>query len=264
VPDIGGKGRRLAWWLVWAYPPRFRQDVGLGLVDAIEDRMEARRAAGASGAGVWGPAILDTIRNAPAEWIRTALDASAHPSARSAHAGWISGERTMVDKLLQDIRFALRLWRRKPGFAFVAIVTLALGVGANTAMFSIVNAVLLRPLPYADADRLVSVFTRVPNFRQGLLSYKEYEEIRRQSASIESIGLYLGQSVNLTGNEEPQRLVGSFVSGSFFDTLGLKAERGRLFTDAESAPGTVAPVVVLSHQLWRQRFNQSPAPSGPR
>jgi putative ABC transport system permease protein len=168
----------------------------------------------------------------------------------------------MVDKLLQDIRFALRLWRRKPGFAFVAIVTLALGVGANTAMFSIVNAVLLRPLPYADADRLVSVFTRVPNFRQGLLSYKEYEEIRRQSASIESIGLYLGQSVNLTGNEEPQRLVGSFVSGSFFDTLGLKAERGRLFTDAESAPGTVAPVVVLSHQLWRQRFNQSPGAIG--
>jgi putative ABC transport system permease protein len=168
----------------------------------------------------------------------------------------------MMDKLLQDIRFALRLWRRKPGFAFVAIFTLALGVGANTAMFSIVNAVLLRPLPYDHADRLMAVFARVPNFRQGLLSYKEYEEIRGQSASIESIGLYLGQSVNLTGVEEPQRLVGSFVSGSFFNTLGLKAERGRLFTDDESAPGKVAPVVVLSHQLWRQRFNQSPGAIG--
>ena len=259
MPDVSGKaGRRLAWWLVWAYPPRFRQDVGLGLVDAIEDRMDARRTAGASGIGVWGPAIVDTIRNAPAEWVRAALDAPARPPAR----GWLPGERTMMDKLLQDIRFALRLWRRKPGFAFVAIFTLALGVGANTAMFSIVNAVLLRPLPYAHADRLVAVFSRVPNFRQGLLSYKEYEEIRRQSTSIESIALHLGQSVNLTGVEEPQRLVGSFVTASFFDTLGLKAERGRLFTDAESAPGKAAPVVVLSHQLWRQRFNQSPGAIG--
>src|SRR5438128_4732376 len=120
-----------------------------------------------------------------------------------------------------------------PGFALVGILTLALGVGANTAMFSIVNAVLLRPLAYPDSDRLVSVWTRAGG-RQGLLSYKEYEEIRRQSASIESIALHLGQSVNLTGVDEPQRLVGSFVSGSFFDTLGLKAQRGRLFTDAES------------------------------
>ena len=168
----------------------------------------------------------------------------------------------MMDRLMPDIRYALRLWRRRPGFALVAILTLALGVGANTAMFSIVNAVLLRPLPYAHADRLVSVFTRVPHFRQGLLSYHEYEEIRRQSASIESIALHLGQSVNLTGVDEPQRLVGSFVTASFFDTLGLKAERGRLFTDAESAPGTVAPVVVLSHRLWRQRFNQSPGAIG--
>jgi putative ABC transport system permease protein len=251
--------RRLAWWLVRAYPPRFRQDVGLGLVDAIQDRMDARRAAGASRAGVWLPAVLDTMRNAPAEWIRTALE--ARPRARQTVPP--PGGRTMMDTLLQDVRYALRLWRRKPGFAFVAIFTLALGVGANTAMFSIVNAVLLRPLPYPDSDRLVSVFTRVaPATRQGLLSYKEYEEIRRQSQSIESLGLFLGQSVNLTGVDEPQRLVGSFVSRSFFDTLGLRAEIGRLFTEEESAPGTVAPVVVLTHDLWRERFHESPTALG--
>jgi predicted permease len=149
-------------------------------------------------------------------------------------------------------------------FAFVAILTLALGVGANTAMFSIVNAVLLRPLPYPDADRLVSVFTKPEssNFRQGLLSYQEYEEIGRQSGTVESIGLYLGQSVNLTGSNEPQRLVGTFVTGTFFDVLGLKAERGRLFSEEDSAPGTVKPVVVLSHQLWRQRFNEDSAAIG--
>ena len=170
----------------------------------------------------------------------------------------------MIDKLMQDVRYALRLWRRRPMFAFVAILTLALGVGANTAMFSIVNAVLLRPLPYPDADRLVSVFTKPEssNFRQGLLSYQEYEEIARQSGTVESIGLYLGQSVNLTGSNEPQRLVGTFVTGTFFDVLGLKAERGRLFSEEDSAPGTVKPVVVLSHQLWRQRFNEDSAAIG--
>src|SRR4029077_2620393 len=173
------------------------------------------------------------------------------------------GERTVIDKLVQDVRYALRLWRRRPGFAAVAILTLALGVGANTAMFSIVNAVLLRPLPYADADRLVSVFTKSSSFRQGLLSYKEYEEIRRQSGTIESIGLFLPQSVNLTGANEPQRLTGNFVSGSFFDVLGLKAERGRLFSEEESAPGTVKPVLVLSHQLWRQRYNEDASAIGP-
>ncbi len=161
----------------------------------------------------------------------------------------------MNDKLFQDVKYAFRLWRRRPAFAAVAILTLALGVGANTAMFSIVNAVLLRPLPYANADRLVSVYTKNPNYRQGLLSYLEYEEIRRQSKSLEGLGLFLGQSVNITGSSEPQRLVGTFASGSFFDVLGLKAERGRLFSEEDSAPGSVKPVVVLSHQLWHQRYN---------
>jgi putative ABC transport system permease protein len=168
----------------------------------------------------------------------------------------------MLDKVQQDVRYAFRLWRRRPGFALVAVLTLAIGIGANTAMFSIVNAVLVRPLPYPGADRLVSIWGRTEAFPRGLLSYKEYEELRAQSRTLDAIGLYLGQSVNLTGINEPQRLIGIFASGSFFDVLGLKAERGRLFTDEESAPGTVKPVVVLSHQLWRQRFNEDPAAIG--
>ena len=106
------------------------------------------------------------------------------------------------------------------------------------------------------------MFTKSKAFRQGLLSYDEYEEIRRQSGTVEAVGLYLAQSVNLTGANEPQRLVGSFVTGSFFDVLGLKAERGRLFSEDDSAPGTVKPVVVLSHQLWRQRYNEDASAIG--
>src|SRR4051812_1400071 len=216
--------------------------------------MRARRAAGASAAGTRLPAMLDTLRNAPAEWLRT-IGGSALQVQRPKG-------RTVLDKLLQDTRYALRLWRRRPGFAAVAIATLALGIGANTAMFTIVNAVLLRPLPYAHADRLVSVWGRTSAYPRGLISYDEYEAIRAQTGTFEAAGLWFPQSVNLTGVDEPQRIIGSFVSGSFFDVLGLKAERGRLFSEHESAPGTVKPVVVIAHQTWQRRFNSDPAAIG--
>jgi putative ABC transport system permease protein len=246
--------RQFAWWLVWLYPPPFRRDVGLALVDALDDRMRARRAAGASSVGARLPALLDTLKNAPAEWLRT-IDGSAMQVQRPKG-------RTVLDKLLQDTRYALRLWRRRPGFAAVAIITLALGIGANTAMFTIVNAVLLRPLPYPHADALVSVWGRTSAYPRGLISYEEYEAIRAQTGTFEAAGLWYPQSVNLTGVDEPQRIIGSFVSGTFFDVLGLKAERGRLFTEEESAPGTVKPVVVIAHQTWQRRFNSDPGAIG--
>ena len=264
MPDV--TPRRLVWWLVRAYPPRFRQDVGLGLVDAIQDRMDARRAAGATAFGVWTPAILDTLRNAPPEWMRAALDRTPRQPDSIAHQPRNTGReargRTMIDRLLQDIRYALRLWRRKPGFAFVAILTLALGVGANTAMFTIVNAVLLRPLPYHNADRIVSVWGRTSAFPRGLLTYREFEESAKLPQTFESVALWLPQSVNITGTDEPQRLVGTFVTASFFEVLGLRAERGRLFTNEESAPGTVKPVAVITHTTWQRRFNGDPGAIG--
>ena len=280
MPDVPNtstdRDRRFAWWLVWLYPPAFRRDVGLGLVDALDDRMRARRANGVSIVGVRIHAVADTIRNAPVEWIvtigdtlqavrvRLKPDTTRHAQDGSVVSGFrrTRGGRTVIDRLLQDVRYALRLWRRRPGFAAIAIMTLALGVGANTAMFSIVNAVLLRPLPYPHADRLVSVWARTKAYPQSLLSYDEYEAIQKENGAVESIGLWLGQSVNITGSTEPQRLVGSFVTATFFDVLGLQAERGRLFTEQESAPGTVQPVVVISRQLWRERFNEDPSAVG--
>jgi predicted permease len=256
VPDVSSRDRRFAWYLVWLYPPRFRRDVGLGLVDALDDRMRSRRTAGARSARVRAAAIVDTLRNAPAAWLQAFADRPARDTLPRA------GGRTVLDKLSQDIRYALRLWRRRPAFAAVAIITLALGIGANTAMFTIVNAVLLRPLPYPHAERIVSVWGRTSTYPRGLVSYDEYSEIRRQTDTFDALGLYFGQSVNLTGVQEPQRLIGTFASGSFFDVLGLRAERGRLFTEEESAPGTVKPVVVITHQTWQRRFNGDPSVIG--
>ena len=147
----------------------------------------------------------------------------------------------MIDKLRQDLRYAIRTWRRRPGFAIVALMTLALGIGANTALFSIVNAVLLRPLPYAHADRLVTLWGRTPSNPQSLISYPEFDAFRHDSSSFDALAVWLGNSVNLTGVSEPQRLLGAFASGSFFDVLGLRAERGRVFTDQESEPGSASP-----------------------
>jgi len=276
--DVSGRGgadakadatRRLAWWLVRAYPPRFRREVGLGLVDTLEDRMRSAYVRGASRPTVWFRAVIDTARNAPLEWVRATLDVlrKVRPTAvDEPSAVWkpdttdvVARRRTMVDKLLQEVRYALRLWKRRPGFALVAIVTLALGIGANAAMFSIVNAVLLRPLPYADADRLVAIWARTPTSPRSLISYDEYAALRDQRDTFDTVALWLGQSVNLTGVAEPQRIVGNFVAGSFFQVLQLKAERGRLFDESETTPGTAKPVVVLSHTFWQRQFNSDPS-----
>jgi putative ABC transport system permease protein len=158
-----------------------------------------------------------------------------------------------LDALRIDLRYALRVFRKNPGFTAVAVLTLAMGVGANTALFSIVNAVLLRPLPFANAGRLLAVSASTPVRPLSLLSYEEFLAIKR-APSLEAAGLWLTQSVNFTGTANPERVTGNFVTASFFDTLGLTPERGRFFTDDESAPGRAQPFVVVSHAFWQRRF----------
>src|SRR5712692_1687356 len=163
-----------------------------------------------------------------------------------------------MDALLQDLRYAVRTLIERPGFAVVAALTIGLGVGGTTAMFAVVDAVLLRPLPYADPDRLVMLWTRTPGGPQAAASWPELVDWREQNHSFADMAAWRGQSVNLTGGAEPERVVGAFVSGRFFPLLGARPVLGRTFTAEETDPATARPVAVLGHGLWQRRFGSDP------
>jgi predicted permease len=162
-----------------------------------------------------------------------------------------------VGAFIQDFRYGLRTLRNSPGFTIVAVITLALGIGANTAIFSIVNAVLLKPLPFPEPDRLMYVNSgRSPNAGPAqpfAISYPDFFDWRSTAKSFTAIASYHGDSFTLTGLDEPLHVNGYTVSGDFFSVLGTPSLLGRGFTREEEKPGT--RVVVLSHQLWQSAFH---------
>jgi len=157
-----------------------------------------------------------------------------------------------MDTLRQDLRFALRQLRRSPGFTVVAVLTLALGIGANTAVFSVVDAVLLRPLSYAEPDRLVT---------PGYLMSGEYLLVRERARTMEEVALHSSVGFNLSGVGDPERVPGARVSANLFSVLGVSPIVGRAFLPGEDRRGG-SPVVVLGHGLWRERFDGDPAVVG--
>jgi len=162
----------------------------------------------------------------------------------------------MLETLLQDVRFGLRMLRKNPGFSLIAILTLALGIGANTAIFSVVDGVLLRPLAYPDSDRLVWLgHTAAKPNQASAISPPTFADYRKECQSFENLtALLLDRSTfNLTGEGEPERLQGRHVTASFFATLGVTPALGRVFLPGEDEPGRDR-VVVLSHSLWQRRF----------
>ncbi|MFL6333873.1 MAG: ABC transporter permease [Pyrinomonadaceae bacterium] len=160
--------------------------------------------------------------------------------------------------LLQDVRFGVRTLAKRPGFALVAVLTLALGIGANTAIFSVVNSVLLRPMPFRDAERLVIVYEKTQSVPKDYISVPNLEDYRAGSRSFEGFATYVPQSVNLTGaGKEPERVVGAFVTSSFFNVVGVEAALGRAFLAEDDAQGG-GQVVMLTHELWQRRFGADP------
>jgi putative ABC transport system permease protein len=159
--------------------------------------------------------------------------------------------------LLQDLRFAARNLRKAPGFTAIAVIALALGIGANAAMFSIVNAVLLKPLPYAQPERLVKLYTSMPQFRDASVSYPNFLDWQQRSQSFDRMAAYRGDNFNLTGQASPERLRGIMASSTLFDVLGVKPIVGRVVSRDEDQRGG-APVVVLTSNFWRTRFGGDP------
>ena len=163
-----------------------------------------------------------------------------------------------METLLQDIRYGLRVLLKSPGFSAVAIITLALGIGGNTAMFSIVHSVLLKPLPFPNSERLISV-NETDSRRPGLpdtFSYPDFFDYRAQNRTFEGMATYRDASFNLTGVGQPQHLDGQVVSSDFFSVLGVKPALGRGFRREEEQAGRW--VVVVSHQLWQSKFGSDP------
>jgi putative ABC transport system permease protein len=161
--------------------------------------------------------------------------------------------------MFQDLRFGARMFVRKPGFTAVAVLTLALGVGANTMIFSVVNGVLLHPLPYRDSERIMRVM--VSNQQRGIadgpVSYLRYEDLRDRNRSFEKTAAFAFDNFNLTGQEQPEQLQGVRASASLFEVLGVNPARGRLFLPEEDRPGG-AQVALVSYGLWQRRFGGDP------
>ncbi len=150
-----------------------------------------------------------------------------------------------IETSLQDVGFGARLLRKNPAFTAVAAITLALGIGANTAMFSLVNGILLRPLPYPEPDRLVRITGSYP--QGGLVA------LRQQATAADVASYAEGHDFNMTGRGDPVRLTGTRVSAELFSVLGVRAAVGRTFVAGEDRPGRDG-IVVLSHQVWTERF----------
>ena len=167
-----------------------------------------------------------------------------------------------MDRLSQDLQYAVRRLLKAPGFTFVAVFTLALGIGANSAIFSVVNGVLLKPLPYPESDRLVGVYHTTEGQR-AVMSGPNFSDIARLATSLENAAAYNTSRMILTGEGEPARLLTADVSASLFNALRVRAALGRTFNADENTPGRTK-VVVLSHGVWEQRFGSDPAVIGRR
>ena len=159
--------------------------------------------------------------------------------------------------LWQDLHYALRLFRKSPGFTAIAVLMLALGIGANTTLFSVVQGVLLNPLPYPRSERLVAVYASTPGVDRGPAVYLNFLDWQRLNSAFSSLAIYRNQDYNLTGTAEAQRVSGYMVSAGFFSTLGVQPVLGRAFRADDDRLGA-APVAILGGGFYRRNFGSSP------
>jgi predicted permease len=197
-----------------------------------------------------------------AEWDKLNWQTKLDLWQRSLGALWdalLLQPRRWEDEVFQDLRFGVRMLLKHPGFTFIAVLTLALGIGANTAIFSLVDAVLWRPLAAPQPERLVAVYTTGgggSGYRS--VSYADYQYYRDQQKSLSGLAAYARVPVRLRNADQIEQISAELVTGNFFGVLRLSAAQGRLFTPADDRTRGAHPVAVISHRLWRERFNLAP------
>ena len=239
-------------WLMRAYPARFRRAHGLALFELFRD--EARDAHDAHGTIglLWLLARTtgDTLKAALGAWI-----APAFPRPRASRAGRQTGFWLDWSGYWQDVRIALRHLRKSPGFTIVAVTMLAVGIGVNTTVFSLMNAVLLRPLASRDSDRVVRVVARSTTGGASgrRFSGPEFNDYRERATTLEDLSAVNLATFGLDADGRTDQLLGEIVSGGYLSLLGVRATQGRLLADTDDRPGS-PPAVVISDALWRHRF----------
>jgi predicted permease len=162
-----------------------------------------------------------------------------------------------MNQLLQDLRYAVRMLAKSPGFTIVAVLTLALAIGANTALFSVVNGVLLNPLPYPQPEQLVTIHESKPNFATGSISYPNFLDWQKDNQTLSAMAVSRPSSFTLTGIGEAEQVRAQFVTSDFFPVLGVKPVTGRIFVRADDQRGA-APVALISGGFWKRKFGAAP------
>src|SRR5437764_7275145 len=158
-----------------------------------------------------------------------------------------------LETFLHDLRYGARMLAKSPGFAVIAILTLALGIGANTAIFSVVNGVLLNPLPFPNSGRIVSLFQERPDFSRDSISYPNFLDWQRENRAFETIAAYRWADGSITGSGPAEQVDARHVSATFFPILGVKTILGRNFSPDEDRRGA-NPTVLISEGLWKRKF----------
>ncbi len=210
---------------------------------------------GIEGDTIRGDLIEDFVTRGRLWYWRQALSLAIRYGWRRKHTS--EGKPMALDNLRQDARYAIRGYLKAPAFTAVVLTTLALGIGASTAIFSMVNGILLRPLPFPDADRLLFADEVTPSGEHMSVSWPNFLDWRARQHVFTSLAASRGELQMLTGSGEPQRLLGRRVTGNFFSTLGVPMASGRSFSDADDRPGA-PPAAIVSDQFWKSGLGASP------
>lgn len=235
--------------------PAHEAEIVEELAQHLEDVYQRSLRAGATEAEAKNAALQELATD---DLLQKEMRRSQTPFKESPVAGGPTNSNFVAD-LMHDLRYAARLQRKNPGFTIVAVIALALGIGANTAIFSVVNTILLRPLPYKDPERLVMVWEDATRhgYPRDTPAAANFVDWRDQNQVFEGMAAIDDMSFNLTGSGDPERLEGRSVSANLFPLLGVEPQLGRVFTTAEDQPGAQR-VVLLSYALWQRRFGGDP------